>query len=113
MVMFITMPLTVQVLMKMGRAGDGVNCSADASLRMATIYILVICFIAILTLLPMFFPTMFLHDGYCALNIVIYGAMNRQYREVFRTVYSVSDHLIFPNLALKSQLEFKQLSEFI
>ena len=86
--------------MKMGQAGDGVIRSADASLRMATIYILMICFIALLTLLPMFLLTMFfrkilswivlffrlLHDGNSVLNIVIYGAMNRLYREVSRTV---------------------------
>mgnify|MGYP001794970478 CR=1 FL=1 len=95
LIMLVTVPLTVRELVLMGRSGGEVNRSADPNIRMATIYIIVICSISLVTLLPQLVMSMIptrlpdaavmtfkcLHDGYCVLNILIYGAMNKQYRE--------------------------------
>ena len=102
-VMVITMPLTLRALIQMvkkDRATRSPVSAADASLRMAAIYIPVICLISLTSLVPIYImrpstkkipkPTIlffrFMRDGYCVLNVVIYGFMNKQYREFLRSL---------------------------
>ena len=95
-VMMITIPLTVRELMRMRKASS--SHSQDRGLVIAVIYILVITMISILCLIPLYIlknlkkyipkgarkPFRFLHDGYGVLNIIIYGIMNKRYRNALR-----------------------------
>ena len=100
-VMMITMPLTVQELMRMKKASS--NQSKDRVLVIAVIYILIITMISILCLIPLYIlknfkkhvpkrarkPFRFLHNDYGVLNIIIYGIMNKRYREALRESVSI------------------------
>ena len=95
-VMFVCMPLTIKKLFAM-RKNIGGN---DREFEIVAIYILIIILISLMCLVPLYVvrhaknsvpqsvsqPLRFLHDGYGVLNIVIYGIMNKKYRETFRLV---------------------------
>ena len=95
-VMFVCMPLTIKKLFAM-RKNIGGN---DREFEIVAIYILIITLISLMCLVPLYVvrhaknsvpqsvsqPLRFLHDGYGVLNIVVYGIMNKKYRETFRLV---------------------------
>ena len=72
----------------------------DREFAIVAIYILILTLISLMSLVPLYVvrhaknsvpksvsqPLRFLHNGYGVLNIVIYGIMNKKYRETFRVV---------------------------
>ena len=97
-VMLVSMPLTIKELLAMRKKSAANPGGYDRELAMAAIYILIITLISLMCLIPLYVirhaknsvprsvsqPLRFLHDGYGMLNIVIYGIMNKKYRDTFR-----------------------------
>ena len=100
-VMMVCMPLTIKELMAMKKRSAMGPGGYDRELAITTIYILLISLISLLSLIPLFVirhmskdavPVAFtqaiksLNDGYGMLNIIMYGIMNKKYRETLRVV---------------------------
>ena len=99
--MMVCMPLTIKELMAMKKRSAMGPGGYDRELAITTIYILLISLISLLSLIPLFVirhmskdavPVAFtqaiksLNDGYGMLNIIMYGIMNKKYRETLKVV---------------------------
>ena len=96
--MLVCKPLTIKELLAMRKKSAANPGGNDRELALAAIYIIIITVISLMCLIPLYvvrhaksFLTRSvieifacLHDGYGMLNIVIYGIMNKKYRDAFR-----------------------------
>ena len=100
-VILVCMPLTIKELLAMRRKSAANRGGYDRELAMAAIYILIITLISLLCLIPLYVmrhtpkdalpqavtqAIKSLNDGYGMLNVVMYGIMNKKYRETLRVV---------------------------
>ena len=100
-VMLVCMPLTIKELTAMKKRSAVNPGGCDRELAITTIYILLISLISLLCLIPLYvirhmpkdaLPRLVtqaiksLNDGYGMLNIIMYGIMNKKYRETLKVV---------------------------
>ena len=115
--MFVTMPLIIVTLIKRWptkqnpkvKSGNAVAAApataaaaADSRLRLTTIYVTLLCIISLILLVPMYIISQvgrrlpppiilffrFSHYGYGVFNVVLYGLMNRKYREYVSSIFT-------------------------